>query len=405
MGNRQRELAVRAFWSRADLDEAAFRGDELSAFGPAALEIFKTEKLLKRGEDLREVECGDCGNPHIEDVDIITDSPGSVPRAYIACGAGRASVDLVRLQVWAIDFDRLAAVASSALGLGGRIIQVAADRVWLLGTAKFADRTRDVFLVRGIGWPDSPLLISGNARLSTSPCPLILCMDRVPDDAAWQGERAVVSLSEFDWLEGDRSTLLKKVTETLLEYPRPPELTQQRVFRKEGDFWSVRFDGKTIRLKDGKGPVYLSYLLRQPGHDFPAVDLLKAASGAAVVAARSSAGTAIDEQARAQYKTRALEIQDELAEARKLNDSGRVAALQEELEKIAGQMTAATGLGGRRRLVGDTSEKARKSVSAAVSRTVRQAGAANSSLGKHLQKHVSSGAALSYQGDGMPWNF
>lgn len=111
------------------------------------------------------------------------------------------------------------------------------------------------------------------------------------------------------------------------------------------------------------------------------------------------------EQARAQYKARALEIQDELLEARKLNDSGRVAALQEELEGIAGQMTAATGLGGRRRLVGDTSEKARKSVSAAVSRTVRQAAAANSSLGEHLQKHVSSGTALSYQSDGTPWNF
>ena len=230
-------------------------------------------------------------------------------------------------------------------------------------------------------------------------------MNRVPDDSAWQGERAVVSLSEFDWLEGDRSTLLKRVTEILGEYPRPLELTQQRVFRKEGAFWSIRFDGKTIRLKDGKGPVYLSYLLSQPGHDFPAVELLKAVSGAAVVTARSSAGTAIDEKARAQYETRALEIQGELLEARKLNDSGRVAALQEELEKIAGQMTAATGLGGRRRLVGDTSEKARKSVSAAVSRAVRQAGAAHGSLGEHLQKHVSLGAALSYEGDGTPWNF
>jgi hypothetical protein len=396
---------VRAFWSRADLDEAAFRGDELPAFGPAALQVFKTENLLKRGEDLRMVECGDCGNPHIEDVGIITDSPDGVPRAYIACGLGRASVDLVRLQVWAIDFDRLADLASSALGLGGRIVQVAADRVWLLGTAKFADRTRDVFLVRGIRWPDSLLLLSGNARLSSSPCPLILCMNRVPDDSAWQGERVVVSLSEFDWLEGDRSTLLKKVTLILGEHPRPPELALQRVFRKEGDFWSIRFEGKTIRLKDGKGPVYLSYLLSQPGHDFPAVELLKAFSGAAEVTVRSSAGTAIDEQARAQYKARALEIQDELLEARKLNDSSRVAALQEELEKIADQMTAATGLGGRRRSVGDTAEKARKSVSAAVGRSIRQVGAAHSRLGKYLQKHVSSGAALSYQGDGTPWNF
>ena len=59
-----------AFWIRADLDEAAFRGDELRGFGPAAL-AFKKEKLLKRVEDLRMVECCDCGNPHIEDVDVM----------------------------------------------------------------------------------------------------------------------------------------------------------------------------------------------------------------------------------------------------------------------------------------------------------------------------------------------
>ena len=52
------------------------------------------------------MECGDCGNPHLEDVDVITDSPDGISRAYIACGAGRVSVRLDDLQVWAIDFDR-----------------------------------------------------------------------------------------------------------------------------------------------------------------------------------------------------------------------------------------------------------------------------------------------------------
>ena len=80
------------------------------------------------------------------------------------------------------------------------------------------------------------------------------------------------------------------------------------MFRKEGNFWSVRFEGKTIQIKDGKGALYLSYLLGQPGRDFPAVELLKVASGAVEVTVRSSAGLGIDEQARAQYKARALEI-------------------------------------------------------------------------------------------------
>ena len=392
------------FWIRADLDEAAFRGDELPAFGPAALQVFKTEKLLKRGEDLRMVECGDCENPHIEFVDIINDSPVGAPRAYIACGAGRASVDLLRLQVWAIDFDRLADLASSALGLNGRIVQVAADRVWLLGTAKFADRTRDVFLVRGIRWPDSLLLLSANARLSTSPCPLILCMNRVPDDAGWQGERAVVSLSEFDWLDGDRSALLEKVTEMLGEYPRSPDLTQQRVFRKEGDFWSIRFEGKTMRLKDGKGAKYLSYLLNEAGRDFSASDLIQAVSGNPQVTVRSSAGEALDDQAMREYKATAESLQSEIEEARKFNDAGRVERLQNEMDWLAGQITAATGLGGRRRYAGDTLESARKAVSMAITRAITQIRKIDQGLGDHLNKHVARGAFLSYQGDGTPWN-
>ena len=395
---------MRAFWIRADLDVAAFRGDELPAFGPAALQVFKTEKLLKRGEDLREVECGDCGNPHIEEVDIITDSPDGVPRAYLACGAGRASVDLVRLQVWAIDFDRLADVASSALGLGGRIVQVATGRVWLLGTAKFADRTRDVFLVRGIRWPDALLLLSGNARLSSSPCPLILCMDRVPDDADWRGhERLVISLSESDWLEGDRSTLLNRVAAMLREYPRPPELAQ-RMFRKEGDFWSIRFESKTIRLKDGKGAKYLSYLLNESGRDFSASDLIQAVSGNPEVTIRSSAGEALDDQAMGEYRARAESLQAEIADARKFNDTGRVERLQDEMESLAGQITSGTGLGGRRRSVGDSLDRARKAVSMAIARTITQIRKIDQDLGDHLNKHVARGAFLSYQSDGTPWN-
>lgn len=395
------------FWIRADLEEAAFRGDELRRLEPAALAVLQKEALLRRGDDLRMVECDACGSPHIEEVDIIMDSPDGIPRAYIPCEetGRRVSVLLDRLQVWAIDFERLGRLVAVALGISGRAIQLVEDRVWMLGTGRFLDRTRDVFLVRGIGWSESGSLLDNNSRLATSPCPLILCMNRVPENPAWfSSGRVLLSLSEFDWVEGNQSLLLNEVNDILREHPRPPDQAQ-RVFRKEGQFWSVTFEGKTIRIKDGKGAQYLSYLLGQPGRDFPAVELLHAVSGATVVTVRGSAGEALDEQARAQYKARALEIQDELVEARSRNDSGRNAALREELELLADQMTAATGLGGRRRLVGDSSEKARKSVSAAVSRTVRQIAAAHKSLGEYLQKQISSGAALSYQGDGTPWNF
>jgi lambda repressor-like predicted transcriptional regulator len=251
---------VIAFWIRADLDDAAFRGDEVRKFGPAALGALEKENLLKRGEDLQMVECDACGTPHLETVEILTEPPGSEARAYIYCPeAGRVSVELERMQVWAIDLDRLARLTSSALGLCGRIVQVAADRVWLLGTASFVDRTRDVFLVRGTTWPDSLQLIAGNARLSTSPCPLILCLNRVPDDAEWHDhERVVMSLSEFDWLQCDHSTLLAKTTEILREHPRSlvdavtPSALQEsnKVSRSIGSPAAV---SALLALKDRKG--------------------------------------------------------------------------------------------------------------------------------------------------------
>jgi len=394
------------FWIRADLEEAAFRGDELPRLGSAALAVLQNENLLTRGTDLQMVECDACGSPHIEEVDIITDSPDGIPRAYIPCEetGRRVSVALDRLQVWTIDFERLGRLVSMALGIKGRAIQLAEDRVWILGTGKFLDRTRDVFLVRGIGWPDSGSLLQNNSRLATSPCPLILCMNRVPENPAWfSAERVVLSLSEFDWLEGDQPRLLNRVNDILREHPRPLDQVQ-RVFRKEGAFWSVTFEGKTVRIKDGKGAQYLSYLLNEAEREFSASDLVRAVSGKLEATVRGSAGEVLDDRAMADYRSRAESLQTEIEQARQFNDTGRVQLLQDEIEALAEQITSATGLGGRRRSVGDSLDRARKAVSMAIVRTIAQILKADPALGDHLDKHVTRGAFLSYRGDGIPWN-
>ena len=351
-------------------------------------------------------ECDACGFPHIEEVDIITDSPDGIPRAYIPCEetGRRVSVALDRLQVWMIDFDRLGRLVAAALGIKDRAIQLVEDRVWILGTSKFLDRTRDVFLIRGICWPDGRGLLENNARLAASPCPLILCMNRVPEDPAWfTAERVVLSFSEVEWLEGDRSALLKKVNNILKEHARPPDQAQ-RVFRKEGDFWSVRFESKTIRIKDGKGAQYLSYLLNEAEREFSASELVRAVSGKLEATVRGSAGEVLDDRAMADYRSRAESLQTEIQDARQFNDAGRVQLLQDEMEALAEQITSATGLGGRRRSIGDSLDRARKAVSMAIVRTIAQIRKADLVLGDHLDKHVVRGAFLSYRGDATPWN-
>jgi hypothetical protein len=51
------------------------------------------------------------------------------------------------------------------------------------------------------------------------------------------------------------------------------------IFRREGDYWSVVFEGRTVRVRDLKGMRYLARLLAYPGREFHAPDLVAAQSG------------------------------------------------------------------------------------------------------------------------------
>src|SRR5919112_231324 len=48
------------------------------------------------------------------------------------------------------------------------------------------------------------------------------------------------------------------------------------VFRREGDYWSVIFDGQTVRVRDLKGMRYLARLLADPGQEYHVLDLAAA---------------------------------------------------------------------------------------------------------------------------------
>jgi hypothetical protein len=50
-----------------------------------------------------------------------------------------------------------------------------------------------------------------------------------------------------------------------------------QVLRCEGDYWTIVFDGRTLRLRDTKGLRYVAVLLRQPGRRVAATELVTAA--------------------------------------------------------------------------------------------------------------------------------
>jgi tetratricopeptide (TPR) repeat protein len=183
----------------------------------------------------------------------------------------------------------------------------------------------------------------------------------------------------------------------------PP--TRENVLRKEGDYWTVSYEGRAFRLKDTKGLQYLAELLRNPGREFHVLDLVAAGHerseppSAAVSFGLGDAGQLLDAQAKTAYRRRLEDLRAELEEAERFNDSERAARTREELEFLTDELARATGLGGRDRKAASAAERARQNVTIAIKATLRKGSANSPLLGRHLVATVRTGKFCSYTPD------
>ncbi len=170
---------------------------------------------------------------------------------------------------------------------------------------------------------------------------------------------------------------------------------------REGDYWSMRFDGRTVRIRHGRGMQYLAELLARPGESLWAIELAAAPADAAGrgAADQGDAGPVLDGPARQQYARRLRELEEELADARASADPARVEAARTEMDALGRQLAAAVGLGGRGRRSGAAAERARQSVTKAIRAVLRRLAAEHGALGDHLQACVRTGTACVFVPD------
>jgi hypothetical protein len=105
----------------------------------------------------------------------------------------------------------------------------------------------------------------------------------------------------------------------------------------------------------------------------------------------------LDDRARREYKHRLDELERELADADAGHDLGRAEALHAERDALVDQLSAAVGLGGRARRLGDPGERARKAVSARIRDAIARIDAVHPALAAHLRESVTTGTFCSYQ--------
>jgi tetratricopeptide (TPR) repeat protein len=179
------------------------------------------------------------------------------------------------------------------------------------------------------------------------------------------------------------------------------------VFRREGDFWSVIFNGHSAHVRDLKGMRHLARLLADPGREYHVLDLVAAETGreahvdsspAADLprSALGDAGEILDPRAKDAYRRRLAEIDDDIEQARAIGDTERVAQADAERDFLVRELARAFGLGGRERRAASASERARAGVTRAVRQAIARIGEHHPALSEHLSRTVRTGTYCAY---------
>ena len=183
-------------------------------------------------------------------------------------------------------------------------------------------------------------------------------------DGARRALRALLGDEASDalWQEGTRMSLEEAVTLAHGDSPAASlTAATTNALIREGEFWTLTYEGVVARLKDSKGLRDIARLLQTPGIEVAAIELASGGSGGRGTRAsgrrdldlgvEGDVGEAFDATARAEYRSRLLDLEAEIDEADANNDPERASRAREEREFLLGELRAAVGLGGRARRV------------------------------------------------------
>jgi tetratricopeptide (TPR) repeat protein len=187
------------------------------------------------------------------------------------------------------------------------------------------------------------------------------------------------------------------------------KLPHEAVFRRDGDYWQVTFEGQTVLLRDMKGLHYLARLLADSGREFHVFDLVALERGDSLLPRRGTdglrlssstdAGELLDAPAKEAYRRRLAEIDEDIEDARAMGDDERAARSATERDFLIRELTRAFGLGGRDRVAGSASERARVSITRSIRQAMARIQEHNPLLGEHLQHCIHTGTYCAYRPD------
>ena len=221
----------------------------------------------------------------------------------------------------------------------------------------------------------------------------VLARRAAPGDA--QRGRALVqrvaasaAQMQMDGAVARADRLLAQLEESSRPARRPGARPQRASLRREQDVWLLDYDGRSVCLQDAKGLHHLATLFERPGTPVTSVELAHDVPGGGVERTAAALGA---------YRSRALDLREELAEAQSYNDPERISRTRHELERLAADMARADDISSA------AGERARINVTRAIKAAVGRIAEHEPELGHLLRGTVRTGTACTYEPDpGVP---
>lgn len=174
-----------------------------------------------------------------------------------------------------------------------------------------------------------------------------------------------------------------------------------------GQFWEIRYEGRTAIVEDCRGLRYIALLMRDarsPSGPIHAKELVALTTGQAGVTELERKHEVLDDAAKRQMINSLREVAAERDRACAAEDFDRAEALDAEYERIANELSRAQApakAGRRSAAFTDAGEKARKAVGKAISEAIARIASHPelSPLAEHLSSTIRKGQWLSYGGN------
>jgi hypothetical protein len=170
-----------------------------------------------------------------------------------------------------------------------------------------------------------------------------------------------------------------------------------------GDAWIALHGDEVILLRDRHGVRYMALLVASPWTPMHVLDLMAANGGrgsgliASSIPRGEGCGPMLDGRAKAEYARRLAALENELEAAESWNDLGRAERLRLEADFLERELSRAVGLGGRDRMAGAASERARVNVTLRIRKAIKSMEDHSPRLAHHLSTCIKTGMSCVYQ--------